>query len=236
MKAIILYDNTALPNIESGWGFSCLVNEHTLFDTGEAPNPLFHNMSQLHVNPNKIERVVISHDHWDHTGGLWELLKHRKGLLVYACPGVSKRFKDRVKKLKGDLIEVRKFLKIDQNIAITGEIPGTYKGLYMPELALMLTTDRGLTVITGCSHTGIVIMVEKAKELYPDIPINLVFGGFHLLDKNRNTIQSVVKSMQELKVRNVGPTHCTGKEAQKIFKKSYGNNYIPLTAGRILEL
>ena len=108
MTFTVLYDNsTHNPSILSGWGFSCLIDEHILFDTGEAPDSLFHNMDQLNVNPEKIESVVISHDHWDHTGGLWELLKKRKGLKVYACPGFSSEFKKRVTALKGTLIAPR---------------------------------------------------------------------------------------------------------------------------------
>ena len=193
-------------------------------------------MKRLKINFEKIEAVVISHDHWDHTGGLWKLLKKRRGLRVYACPGFNQGFKNKVKQLQGVLIEADTYLEIDQNISVTGEIPGEYKGSYMPEQALMVKTGIGITVITGCSHPGIVTMVKKVIEFFPHQPISTVFGGFHLVDRDSQTIQSILSSMKEMGVEKVGPTHCSGRESQKIFKRNYGNNFVPIKAGKILEI
>jgi 7,8-dihydropterin-6-yl-methyl-4-(beta-D-ribofuranosyl)aminobenzene 5'-phosphate synthase len=236
MKAAIVYDNTAMKGFQSGWGFSCLVDQRILFDTGEKSASLFPNMDQLNVDFEKIETVVISHDHWDHTGGLWELLKKRKGLKVYACPGFSGEFKKQVTTLEGILIESRDFREIDSQVSVTGEIPGQYKGASMPEQALIVKTGIGITIITGCSHPGIVTMVEKAKDIFPDVPIALVLGGFHLMAENSETIDSIASALMKMGVLKVGPTHCTGKIAQIIFQKRFGNRYIPVYAGRQLEV
>ena len=231
MKAIIIYDNTAIQGFQSRWGFACLVDQRILFDTGEKSASLFYNMDQLNVDVDKIEAVVISHDHWDHTGGLWHLLKKRKGLTVYVCPGFSEGFKERVIELEGTLIRYDTFQEIDANISVTGEIPGEYKGSSMPVQALMVKPERGITVITGCSHPGIVIMIQKVKEILPKQRISTVFGGFHLMDKNNKTIESIVVSLKDMGVENVGPTHCTGQEAQRIYKESYRDHFLTITAG-----
>ena len=236
MNAIIIYDNTAKKGFQSGWGFSCLVDQKIMFDTGEAPAPLFHNMEMLKVDISNIEAVVISHDHWDHTGGLWELLKKRKGIAVYACPGFSADFKKEVNHLDGRLIEAETRLKINQNISITGEISGEYGGAYMSEQALMVKTERGITVVTGCSHPGIVIIIQKAREIFPQERISLVFGGFHLMDQNKQMIETIVATMKDMGVENVGPTHCTGQEAQHIFKNSYADHFLSIMAGQTLEI
>ena len=237
MRISILYDNQPCRDqFRYGWGFSCLIDGRILFDTGEAPDSLFHNMNQLKVNPKKIEAVVISHDHWDHTGGLWELLKHKKGLKVFACPGFSSAFKKRVSVLEGTLIESSGFRKIDARISVTGEIPGKYKDGFMPEQALMVNTETGVLMITGCSHPGIVTMAEKAKKCFPSLPISTILGGFHLMNETPEMIDSVISDLMKLGVLKIGPTHCTGENAGVIFQKRFGENYTSIGAGSQLEL
>ena len=77
MKFKILYDNNALEGFKLDWGFSCLVEnrEKVLFETGADSAPLLYNMEKLKINPEDIDIVVLSHSHWDHTGGLKGFLK-----------------------------------------------------------------------------------------------------------------------------------------------------------------
>jgi len=237
MKVRILFDkDTKDKKLHTGWGVSFLIDEGILFDTGEKGGWLAENMKNLNVDINKIEAVVISHDHWDHTGGLWELLKKKEGLTVYACPNFSREFKEKTGELKGKLIETKKFVEITKNIFVTGEIEGKYKGQYMPEQALVVKTDKGLTVITGCSHPGIVKIVENVKKNFPNEGIHLVFGGFHLIDKDRRTVEFIVSEFKNLGVKKAGPTHCTGYKAREIFKKKYGKDFIGINVGEVIEV
>jgi len=237
MEIKILFDKEALDrSLYRGWGVSFLVNETVLFDTGENGRWLLNNIKNLKVDINKITTVVISHDHWDHTGGLWELLKNREGLKVYACPNFSSSFKRKVEKLKGRLIETEKFTEITEDIFITGEIAGEYKGRYMPEQVLVARTEKGLTIITGCSHPGIIKIVEKVKKDFPDMKIYLVFGGFHLIDKSRQKAKFIAEKFKEIGIEKVGPTHCTGYDAQMIFKEIYEDDFIFIKTGQTLEI
>jgi len=213
-----------------------LTGNRILFDTGESAEYLFNNMSLMNIDVLDIEAVVISHDHWDHTGGLWEVLKRRKGLKVYACPHFSEEFKERVKRLQGELREADRFIKISKNIFITGEIPGVYCNQYMPEQALIIKTENGITVITGCAHPGIVKIVERVKEEFSKERLNLVLGGFHLMDKGKRVIEIIVERFKELGVKQVGPTHCSGKEAERIFQGAYKNNYLTISAGQTIDV
>ena len=180
--------------------------------------------------------MVISHDHWDHTGGLWELLDRKKGLIVYACPNFSLDFKEMVKRLKGKLIETKMFAEIAENIFVTGKMATEYKGEYISEQALVVKTRKGLTIITGCSHPGIIKILEKVKENIPNQKIYLVFGGFHLLDKDKRVVEFIVNQFKKLGVRKVGPTHCTGDEAKEIFKNKYQKNFININVGEVIEV
>ena len=235
MEVKIVFNNDVMSDkFISGWGFSCLVDNRVLFDTGEKAEYLLNNMQNLNIKVSSIEAVIISHDHWDHTGGLWELLEKKEGLKVYACPHFSQAFKNKVKKLKGELIEAEKCAEVTKNIFITGEILKGYSGI--PEQALAVKTSRGITVITGCSHPGIVRIVEKVKEANPSEKICLVFGGFHMMNSDKREVKVIVERLKEMEVEKVGPTHCTGYEAQEIFKQGYADDFISIKAGQVFEI
>jgi 7,8-dihydropterin-6-yl-methyl-4-(beta-D-ribofuranosyl)aminobenzene 5'-phosphate synthase len=237
MNIKILYDNyTERETILKGWGFSCLVGNKILFDTGESGESLSHNIREMGVILDQVKAVVISHDHWDHTGGLWEILKRKKGIKVYVCPGFSEEFKNKVRDLSGRLIECDNFIEIIGNIYVTGAILGKYKGLPIEEQGLAVKTARGITVVAGCAHPGIVKIVKKIKEEFLKEKLYSVFGGFHLKDKQREEIAEVIKELKELGVENVGPTHCTGEEAKNIFREEFEKNYIEIAAGKVFEV
>jgi 7,8-dihydropterin-6-yl-methyl-4-(beta-D-ribofuranosyl)aminobenzene 5'-phosphate synthase len=237
MKLKILFDKkTDNKNLYTGWGVSFLIDNKILFDTGENGRWLIENMETMGVDAGEIEAAVISHDHWDHTGGLWEVLAKNKGLIVYACPHFGSEFKEKVKKYKAELREADKPREIVGGVFIGGEITGSYHGLDLAEQALLLRTQNGVTVITGCAHPGIINILERAKEVFPDDPIFLVCGGFHLMEADKRTIETVVERFKEIKVRKAAPTHCSGELAEDIFKKSYGDNFIEIKVGKVLDV
>lgn len=237
MKIKTLFDKeTKDKKLHTGWGVSFLIDEKIIFDTGEKGSWLIENIKNLKIDINKIENVVISHEHWDHIGGLWELLKRKKGLKVYVCPNFSLGFKNKVKELKGKLIETEKFTEVSGNIFVTGEIAGEYKGEYMPEQALAAKTEKGLIIITGCSHPGIIKILEDVKNNFKKEDIYLVLGGFHLLDKDKRVIEFIVDEFKRLKVKKAGPTHCSGYEANKMFKSKYLKNFISVNVGEVIEI
>jgi 7,8-dihydropterin-6-yl-methyl-4-(beta-D-ribofuranosyl)aminobenzene 5'-phosphate synthase len=233
----VLFDKDAQDkNLHTGWGVSFLIDDKILFDTGEKGQWLIENIRSLGVDIEKFEAAVISHDHWDHTGGLWEILKARKGLKVYACPGFSKEFKDKVIELQAELIEAKGFTEISQNIFVTGEIAGTYCGKYMPEQAIVLKTANGITVITGCAHPGILKIVEKIKVKFPGESIYFVLGGFHLMESDKRIIEIIAENFKKMGITKSGPTHCTGRAAIELFKEEYKDNFVEVKAGKIIEI
>lgn len=237
MKVQIIFNSEAISKkLSIGWGFSCLVNNSVLFDTGEKDEYLFNNMAGMDIDIAQIKRVVISHDHWDHTGGLWKLLEQNKGLEVYVCPNFSSQFKKKVRQFQGILVESDGFTEIAKDIFVTGEIQGTYNEESMPEQALVIKTKNGISMITGCAHPGIIKMLEKVSNQFPSEQIYSVFGGFHLKDEDNRFIEIMADKFREIKIEKAGPTHCSGKEAEMIFKKKYGDNFISLKAGRILDV
>ncbi len=238
MHVQLLFDKkTSDEKLNVGWGVSFLVDGRILFDTGEKGDWLLKNMKVLGVDVEGIEAVVISHDHWDHTGGLWDVLAKKKKLIsVYGCPGFSAKFKARVRRMNAKLIEKQEMSEISKDIFVSGEIPGEYKGKYMPEQAIAVKTRKGITVITGCAHPGVVLMVEKIMANFPKGRIYSVFGGFHLLDKDSAGIVSIAGHLKGLGVKKAGPIHCSGETAGKIFRERYGRDFIDLKAGEEISI
>lgn len=237
MKIKVLFDKLALDEkLQAGWGVSFLINDKVLFDTGENGEWLIHNMHVLGVDFKKIESVVISHDHHDHTGGLWDILDKKNNIRVYSCPGFGKEFKAKVKEKGSGLVEADKFTAITDGIFITGEIPGAYNGKYMPEQAIALKTENGITIITGCAHPGIIKIVEKVKSKFPDDRIHMVLGGFHLKNADKRAIEIVAEKLEKIGVIKAGPTHCSGGMAEGIFKGLYGEDFVCVRIGQDIDV
>lgn len=236
MYVKVLFDKEAKKGLESGHGFSCLIDNKILFDTGGGALSLVENMDRMMVSALDLEAVVISHDHWDHTAGLWEVLKRKPGLKVYACSSFSDTFKKCVKELGGELIFADKPVEIAENIFVTGEIQGTYKDDVIYEQALVVKGDKGFSIITGCAHPGIVDVVRFIRKEFSLKKLYLVFGGFHLEGKEREDIKGIMTNLNVMGVQRIGPTHCSGEKARRIFSGVYQDNYIPVKAGHIIGL
>jgi 7,8-dihydropterin-6-yl-methyl-4-(beta-D-ribofuranosyl)aminobenzene 5'-phosphate synthase len=233
----ILYDNYLSPNAQEGlkidWGFACLIEgtEKTiLFDTGTKSDVLLNNIKLLKKEPEKVETVVISHNHGDHTGGLLTFLGINPDVSVYMPVSASKEWTARIEKFKAKMIAVDQPIQICKGVWSTGEIQGPVN-----EQSLILDTPNGLVVITGCAHPNIAKIVETAKT-QRNKKIYLVFGGFHLLGHSDAGVKEIIKKFKELGVQKVGATHCTGDKAIQLFKDAYGSDYVPMGVGKVIEI
>jgi 7,8-dihydropterin-6-yl-methyl-4-(beta-D-ribofuranosyl)aminobenzene 5'-phosphate synthase len=99
----------------------------------------------------------------------------------------------------------------------------------------MISTDKGTVVITGCAHPGIVNILKTAKDILED-KIQLVMGGFHLGAMSKPKLEEIITSFRKLGVERVGPCHCSGDLARRMFKQEYGNGYMNVGVGRLIEL
>ncbi len=236
MDIKILFDkDTADSKFKTGWGFSAFM-DGVLFDAGESGNFLMSNLKEEGVNINSIEKIVISHDHWDHTGGLWDLLAIKSNIEVYGCLGFSEQTKEKIKSFGAKFIENHKITPIKSNIYTTGEIIGFYKSMEISEQALVVKSKKGLVVVTGCSHPGIVKIAEKVKEGFANQNIHLVFGGFHLMNKEKRQVKLIVQKLKDLGTGYIGPTHCTGYQAQQVFKEVFKDRYISVKVGKAIAV
>jgi len=216
MKLTIVYDDevyNTCPGIPDH-GFSCYIEtkkDTVLFDTGTNGQILLKNMQLLHKDPSKISKIVISHEHHDHNGGLSHLSAFlKKDTIVYRLnPGLNQK-----SLLEKQIMEP---IHISENIYSTGRLNGTPKD----EQSLILKTGKGLVVLTGCSHPRLDYILQKAKKQGNVIGL---IGGFHGFSDLK-----ILKSMQF-----IYPCHCTVRK--KEIKAAYPNKSYTCGVGLTVTL
>jgi 7,8-dihydropterin-6-yl-methyl-4-(beta-D-ribofuranosyl)aminobenzene 5'-phosphate synthase len=233
-RVTIVYDNYPYQEgLLSDWGFACLIEgiEKTiLFDTGADGSMLLANLDKLGKNLAEINTVVLSHVHSDHTGGLFAFLEQNKEVEVYLLKSFPSSFKEQVRRAGASLVEVDKSREICPRVHTTGEL-----GAGIKEQALVINTAKGLVVITGCAHPGVVEIAAQAKELL-DRDLLLVMGGFHLFSTSEKGIEDIITDLQKLDAANVAPCHCSGDKARQIFKDVYQDHYLKAGVGRVITV
>ena len=234
INVTILYDNYVFTEgTKADWGFACLIEgtEKTiLFDTGTKPDIFWHNIQKLNVDINKVDMIIISHEHGDHTGGLFSFLEKKHDVPVYTPVSFSDKFKQRVKQAGAKLVEVNEPFEVCKGVFSTGEM-----GVQIKEQSLVLDTSKGAVVITGCAHPGIVGIVKKGGEIL-NKKVYFTFGGFHLMQHSPEQVQDIIKQFEEAGVEKCGATHCTGDNAIGIFKKAYGDQFVGMGVGKIIKI
>jgi 7,8-dihydropterin-6-yl-methyl-4-(beta-D-ribofuranosyl)aminobenzene 5'-phosphate synthase len=233
IQMTVLYDNyVADDKTKAEWGFSCLIQgtaKTILFDTGGNPDTFRHNVQNLAVDLNAADSIVLSHEHWDHVGGLPVVLETNTNAPIYIPIGFPYDFIRKVESAGARPVPVNEAVAICDHVYLTGQM-----GTSIKEQSLIVNTPAGLVIVTGCSHQGIVNIVKKAKELL-NRDIYLVFGGFHLMGHSEEQVNSIIKNFKELGVQKCGATHCTGDRAIQQFKDAYGDDYVEIGSGRILR-
>jgi len=195
MELVVLYDNEAAEGFKSGWGFSCLVGEELLFDLGADFDTLIFNVRRASVKLDRINKVVLSHDHMDHVGGMG-ILAMLRDVEVFVPHSSSSLFKRMLTPYPNvTLTGVDEAEEISEGLFTTGEL-----GL-MREQSVVVKTDKGLTVVTGCSHPGL-DNILKAASRFGDV--HGVVGGFHDF--------SDLKALEGIEL--IVPCHCTARKKE----------------------
>jgi len=234
VEIYVLNDNYEYDDFLSDWGVSFLVktpNNTFLFDAGPSAYTLLYNAEKLGLNLSNVEFIVISHSHGDHTGGLEGLGWVLKGRKVYIPSGAGYGLSSWIENLGFEVVKVHETTVIAPGVAIIGE-------LYGPpwEQALAINVEnKGLIILTGCSHPGVENIVEKAtKEL--NIKPYLVIGGFHLAGASESRIRNTISKLLALGVKKICPIHCSGDKIREILANNYPEVYGDGHVGLVLKI
>lgn len=225
----VLFDNYLYESdCRTEWGYSCLVEtpEMTiLFDTGGEPAVLAHNIETLNVDVQDIDCIVLSHEHWDHIGGLEVILGQKQNIPVYVPGDFPYQVMGSIRSMGGECVELENATKITESIAVTDTLDGP-----PVEHSLIIKTSEGIIMVTGCSHPGVQKLARNAYELTEDT-IQLVIGGYHLGSATNYMLDRVCDDLDEIGVERVSATHCTGDDSIQYFRDRYGENFIESGAG-----
>lgn len=234
LRLHVVFNNVvSKSDLQSAWGFACLVEHrdtNILFDTGGDGHILLSNMQQLGLNPKEVDTVVLSHIHRDHTGGLCAFLAENSRITVYMPESFPSSIKHEIRKFGAETGTISGARELVTGIHSTGEM-----GRVIEEQALIVDTDQGLVVLTGCAHPNVAAMAERACE-YLGKDIYLLMGGFHLSGSSEAEIRSVIKRLKALGVEKIAPSHCTGEKATRLFREAWGRDFLEGGLGAVIEV
>lgn len=273
LKLTILAENRAAnPHLLAEQGLSILVRSSSgslLFDTGQT-DAFLRNARQLKIDLSKINIIVLSHGHYDHTGGLPFFIEKFGKVKVICHPAiVNKKFKvypggrlnigvpweeHKIRSAGADFIFKTNPAEIMPDIWISGEIPRNSKYEHIDEryqervlesyihdelhddMALILNTVKGLVILLGCGHSGVINTARHAMRIMNNKNIFAIMGGMHLSHTPKDRLEQIVGNLKRINPQFIVPLHCTGFEAIDMMFRRFKNRVKLFNVGDTFDL
>jgi 7,8-dihydropterin-6-yl-methyl-4-(beta-D-ribofuranosyl)aminobenzene 5'-phosphate synthase len=254
-------------------GFSCFIETaqgNYLFDTGQGYT-IAANAAALNKDLRSIRAVMISHGHYDHTGGLPAVLKQRGPVDVFGHSAMfSRRIWSRgeterdigipfrrayLESLGARFCLGRDFVEVGPGVFLSGEITRNssfeqgdpnmtrinpdgsrvHPDPLDDDLSLVVRTGKGLVVVLGCAHAGMINILEHITARFPDDQIYAVIGGTHLGFSSDEQFEATLARIDEYGIQRLGVSHCTGLERAAMLHARLGERFFFGTVGAVLE-
>lgn len=254
-------------------GFACLIETRYgsyLFDTGQGLG-LLHNAQELGKDLTNLKGIVLSHGHYDHTGGLFDLLSHlRRPIDIYAHPDLfSRRFwrsefelraidlpftRQQLKELGGQFRLSKEATRLSEVLVLSGEIPRKNDfetsdphlvvidrdGAYTPDpllddLSMAIRTKKGLVILLGCAHAGVINIIEHLIELTGEDRLHAVIGGTHLGPAPEAQYHATVEALKRYQIDKIATSHCTGLGRASQLAREFPGHFLFASSGAVFE-
>ena len=282
MRVTSLIENSGIDgrdDLHPEFGMSMLAEvgeTKILFDMGTTA-AFASNAAALGKDLADVDAAVVSHQHFDHGGGLEHFLGVNTRAIVFLrrAPVVDRwfkalgvinrpvgldrsvldRFSKRIEFVEGmRLIAPGVYLLTDigsahprpnGNRRLFAEVDGAIRrDPFDHEMMMVVHEDDGMTVFSGCSHSGILNLIDAATAQFPRVPIKAVFGGFHLIGlpfyssmaASRVEVREIGWKIVEKVQGTVYSGHCTGAKAFKVLAGVMGESLQPFPTGATAEV
>jgi 7,8-dihydropterin-6-yl-methyl-4-(beta-D-ribofuranosyl)aminobenzene 5'-phosphate synthase len=265
-----LVENTvSVPGLQAEHGLSFWIeygDRHVLFDTGQS-DLLVQNAKALNIDLARADAIVLSHGHYDHTGGLSTVLGMAPKARLYLHPAaLEPKYSQSTPKGRSigmptsarQAIQNREVVWTDSpteifdGMSLTGQVPraNNFEDVGGPffldedcrqpdplldDQALFIESTKGLIVVLGCAHAGVVNTLQWISELRRNEDFYAVMGGMHLINADPERIERTMIAFQQYNPRRIGPVHCTGGKAVETFQNVFPEQCFDCSTGtRIL--
>ncbi|WP_282036920.1 MBL fold metallo-hydrolase [Saccharicrinis aurantiacus] len=256
MEITILIDNNKEDlKYRTEHGLSILIEDSgysILFDTGKT-NAFIQNAVKLEKDLRNVDYVILSHGHYDHTGGLEAFLKlNRKAKVILKKEALQKKWSksQTIERNIGIQTQIKgeRFIFIDSPLELFKDfwiLPNIdrpknqeytdtylfvehnnsiYPDTFTDELFAISIVDNELVVFTGCAHNGVENMLRTAIKHSHINRINHIVGGTHLNRASTNQLNDTINALEQFDIKNASFNHCTGiHNIPKINKQLAGN-------------
>ena len=105
----------------------------------------------------------------------------------------------------------------------------------LDDLSMVFILDEGLVIVTGCSHAGVISIIETAVRITGVERVAAVIGGFHLIDADDARIEATVKKMADYNIDRIYTGHCTGLKAEARLQQAFGKKFKKTHTGIIIK-
>lgn len=180
-----------------------------LFDCAQIFEWLEYNFKELNLNPEKLDWIIISHDHYDHVHALPKFIEKYKTKKIY----VPKDFKSLENK---NIIKVDNYWEIEKWFFLTWSMDWWNA---KEQSAILDFGKKWIMIIVWCSHPGIINIVENAIKITWNKKIMWIIWWLHLVESSYEEIMNIVEYLKKIDISFIIPGHCTWNDAVNILRK-----------------
>ena len=254
-------------------GFSCHLQTpggDFLFDTGGGMT-IMNNGKLLGIDFTGLQGILFSHGHFDHTGGLKQVLEKTGKIPIYAHPDLfSEHYsknsgkmhnigipwpQEELEKLGADFKFSATPCEVTPDLLLSGEVPRISKvetgdpnllsrseqgeqitDPLCDDLSLFINSDKGLVILLGCAHAGLLNIIDHAIKVTGQEKIHMVLGGTHLKFCSEEQMTATLDRLAELDVDLIGASHCTGLRGARMLAERFGKRFFSASVGVMIEI